>query len=132
MPTVFLGSLHGDALAMAYANFDIFVHTGTEETFGQTIQEAHATGLPVVAPRAGGPIDLIDHVTDGFLFDPLANDAMRGFIDRLISDRPLRSRMAEAGRRAVLSQSWEAVCSELLGHYDDVIEARRLLLAENV
>ena len=49
---VFLGRREGDDLARAYAAFDLFVHTGTRETFGQTLQEAAATGLPVVAPPA--------------------------------------------------------------------------------
>ena len=132
MPVTFLGSLRGSALATAYATFDVFVHTGTEETFGQTLQEAHASGLPVVAPRSGGPIDLVEHGVNGYLFPPDDDAAMRSLIDSLVSDASLRSRMGEAGRRAVLSRSWEAICSELLGHYDDVIGARRLALADNV
>lgn len=131
MPVTFLGSLRGPWLAAAYASFDTFVHTGTEETFGQTLQEAHASGLPVVAPRSGGPIDLVDHGGDGFLFAPHDDAAMRSLIEVLVADLSLRSRMGEAGRRRVLSRSWDAICSELLGHYDHVIGARRLALAEN-
>ena len=100
--------------------FDVFVHTGTEETFGQTLQEAHATGLPVVAPLAGGPIDLITHGTDGYLFDPSLDggpDSMRNYIERLVENAPLRARMGEAGRRRVLDRSWESVCDELVDHY---------------
>ena len=131
MPVTFLGSRRGPQLAAAYASFDMFVHTGSEETFGQTLQEAHASGLPVVAPRSGGPIDLIDHGGDGFLFAPHDDAALRALVDVLVRDASLRSRMGEAGRRRVLSRSWDAICSELLGHYDHVIGARRLAWAEN-
>ncbi len=50
MPVIWMGKLTGADLAAAYAALDVFVHTGTEETFGQTVQEAHASGLPAVAP----------------------------------------------------------------------------------
>lgn len=127
MPVHFAGRLSGADLAHAYASFDVFVHTGTEETFGQTVQEAHATGLPVVAPYAGGPIDLVDHGGDGYLFDPRsAGDSdLRRWVERLVADPELRARMGEAGRRRVRDRSWERICDELLGHYERVIAARR-------
>lgn len=124
MPVTMLGSLSGPALAVAYASFDVFAHTGTEETFGQTIQEAHASGLPVVAPRAGGPIDLIDDGTDGVLYDPDVAGALRAAIEPFVDDPAVRSRMGEAGRRRVLGRSWHAICSELVGHYEAVIRQR--------
>ena len=127
MPVRYAGRLSGADLAHAYASFDVFVHTGTEETFGQTVQEAHASGLPVVAPYAGGPIDLVDHGVDGYLFDPRsAGDAdLRHWVQRLVDDHELRARMGEAGRRRVLDRSWERICDELLEHYEHVVEARR-------
>lgn len=125
LPVTMLGSLGGRDLAAAYGAFDIFAHTGSEETFGQTIQEAHASGLPVVAPRSGGPIDLIAHGRDGFLFDPALDSDLRARVADLVDDAALRSRMGEAGRRRVLSRSWHAICSELVGHYEAVIAARR-------
>ena len=41
-------------------------------------------------------------------------------------DAPLRRRMGEAGRRAVLGRTWESVCDELIGHYERVILDRVL------
>ena len=125
MPVTWLGKLGGEDLAAAYAGFDVFLHTGTEETFGQTVQEAHASGLPVIAPRAGGPIDLVEPGVDGYLFDPADDGTLRAYVEGLCLDPALRSRMGEAGRRRVLSRSWESVCDELVGHYEDVVAARR-------
>ncbi|MEB0001382.1 glycosyltransferase family 1 protein [Cryobacterium sp. 10S3] len=124
VPVTWLGRLSGSALADAYAAFDVFVHAGTEETFGQTIQEAHAAGLPVVAPHAGGPIDLVAHGDNGFLFTPDDERDLRRCVTRLVDDAPLRLRMGESGRRAVLGRSWENVCETLVGYYDKVIDER--------
>ncbi len=129
MPVTFLGALGGERLADAYASLDVFVHTGTEETFGQTLQEAHASGLPIVAPRAGGPIDLVDPGVDGLLYEPAVDGGLRDAVVALVDRRELRERLGEAGRRRVLGRSWAALCEELLDRYRAVIAHRALELA---
>ncbi|GAA2171588.1 glycosyltransferase family 1 protein [Agrococcus versicolor] len=114
----FLGQLTGAPLAAAYAALDVFVHTGAEETFGQTLQEAAAAGLPVVAPRSGGPIDLVDHGVTGFLYEPDSARALRDAVRTLVDASTMRARMGEAGRRRVLQRTWPRVCDELLAHYE--------------
>ena len=132
LPVTWLGRLAGAELAAAYASFDVFLHAGTEETFGQTLQEAHAAGLPVVAPRAGGPIDLVEHGTDGFLFTPDDDRDLRRHVAALVTDAPLRHRMGEAGRRAVLGRSWENVCATLFDYYQQVIDESLARRAETL
>ncbi len=129
MPVTWLGRLAGQELAAAYASFDIFLHAGTEETFGQTIQEAHAAGLPVVAPHAGGPIDLVAHGENGLLFAPDDEKDLRRCVALLAADAPLRHRMGEAGRRGVRGRSWENVCGTLLDYYEQVIDERSAVRA---
>jgi phosphatidylinositol alpha 1,6-mannosyltransferase len=129
MPVTFLGQLRGEALAFAYASFDIFLHTGEEETFGQTVQEAHASGLPVIAPRSGGPIDLVAHGETGFLYGPGKTQELRRAVETLALDSGLRLRMSEAGRRSVIGRSWETICDQLIAHYAKVV-ARQALLSE--
>jgi len=132
MPATMLGALGGRELAAAYAAFDVFVHTGTEETFGQTLQEAHASGLPVISPRAGGPIDLVTSGVDGLLITPDDDAALRFAVRALSADRAARARMGEAGRRRVLGRSWSVVGDELLGHYDEVVAATGVTAAVRV
>ena len=121
---VFLGRRDGDDLARAYAALDVFVHTGTRETFGQTLQEAAASGLPVVAPARGGPLDLVDHSRTGLLFDPDSRGGLRDAVAHLVGDRAKREALGRAGRARVQHRSWTGVTDELLGHYAAVRAAR--------
>jgi phosphatidylinositol alpha 1,6-mannosyltransferase len=124
MPTaIFTGELHGAALAAAYASMDVFVHPGEHETFCQAVQEAMASGLPVIAPDAGGPRDLVTPMHTGILLGVGEFEArLNGAVDHLVAER---ARYAAAARRSVLARTWPAVCDELLDHYDSVIGLRR-------
>lgn len=128
MPTaVFTGALYGDALAAAYASMDVFVHPGEHETFCQAVQEAMASGLPVIAPNAGGPRDLVAPYRTGLLLDVTDFEARLGeSVEHLIAERP---RYATAARRSVLGRTWPAICDELIGHYEAVLGVRTLRAA---
>lgn len=119
--TIFLGSLKGKALATAYASFDMFVHTGTQETFGQTLQEAMATGLPVIAPAIGGPLDIVTHGATGLLYAPYDDDSLRMSVVKLLENEEERHEMGRQGRIAVEQKSWSKLGRELVAHYRDVI-----------
>jgi phosphatidylinositol alpha 1,6-mannosyltransferase len=125
----FLGFRTGEPLATAYASLDVFVHPGPHETFCQAVQEALASGVPVIAPDAGGPRDLIRPGRTGYLLPPQNADAFgAGLRDAVtaLRDADLRAAFGAAARRSVLGRSWPALCDELLGHYTDVAgEVRR-------
>jgi phosphatidylinositol alpha 1,6-mannosyltransferase len=120
MPTaVFTGALYGEELAAAYASMDVFVHAGEHETFCQVVQEALASGLPVIAPDAGGPRDLVTPWRTGLLLGVKEFEAqLPGAVAHLLEDR---QRYALAARRSILQRSWPAICDELLGHYEAVL-----------
>lgn len=125
----FTGLLHGEDLSRAYASLDVFVHTGRFETFCQSAQEALASAVPVVAPGAGGPVDVVDHDVDGFLYEPGDGGDLGRYVDRLVSDTSLRTVMGAAALRAVQHRSWDSVNALLVEHYREVIAARALPLA---
>jgi phosphatidylinositol alpha 1,6-mannosyltransferase len=125
-----MGVLRGLDLAQVYASLDVFVHTGEAETFCQTIQEAQASGVPVVAPASGGPLDLIDHGRTGLFFDPSDALSLGRTVARLVDDAELRRTLASAALTAVQDRTWPAVVDELIDvHYSAVLAGRPRVLA---
>ncbi|AWG63751.1 alpha-mannosyltransferase [Mycobacteroides abscessus] len=118
MPTaVFTGELTGSALSRAYASLDVFIHPGEHETFCQAVQEALASGVPSIAPDAGGPRDLVIPGRNGMLLPVADFEARLGMaVDHLVQPAT-RSRFSAAARRGVLARTWPAICDELLEHY---------------
>ena len=123
MPSaVFTGALYGPELATTYASMDVFVHAGEHETFCQAVQEAMASGLPVVAPDAGGPRDLVAPMHTGLLLPVREFEAkLPGAVDHLLAER---QRYSVAARRSVLNRTWPVVCEQLIGHYEEVLGRR--------
>ncbi|AVH60058.1 MULTISPECIES: glycosyltransferase family 4 protein [Streptomyces] len=126
---VFLGRRTGDELARIFASLDVFAHTGPFETFCQTVQEAMASGVPVVAPAAGGPLDLVAHGRTGLLVPPGDAAAVRDAVGALVSDPAQRAAYGAAARAMVEGRTWAAVVDQLIGHYADVLAARKLVAA---
>ena len=117
----YTGLQRGQALSKLVASLDVFVHTGANETYCQAVQEALAAGVPVVAPAAGGPIDLVEPGRTGFLFAPDDTDALRTAVQRLAAAPDLCAEMGRRARASVEHRTWEAIGDELLDHYRSVL-----------
>jgi phosphatidylinositol alpha 1,6-mannosyltransferase len=86
-----------------------------------------ASGLPVIAPDAGGPRDLVAPYRTGLLLPVDGFEVkLSESVDHLIAER---QRYSVAARRSVLGRTWPAICDQLLGHYEDVIGLRQLKAA---
>lgn len=119
----FTGFLGGEELARAVASFDLFVHPGEFETFCQTIQEAMASGVPVVATGRGGPLDLVENSRTGWLYEPGDLGALRSHVMDLMGDDAKRRAFAAAAHASVQGRTWSALGAELVQHYQAVLAA---------
>ncbi|MBU6242193.1 MAG: glycosyltransferase family 1 protein [Acidobacteria bacterium] len=113
----FVGFKTGAELSRFHASFDLFVHTGVDETFCQAVQEALASGVPVVAPAAGGPLDLVRHDVNGYLWTEHSAVSLNGAVEELVRHQVKRERLAAMARPSVESRTWSSVMDELEGHY---------------
>ena len=113
----FTGRLSGNELAVTMASMDVLVAPGELETFCQVVQEAMASGVPVVAPAIGGPRDLIEHESTGLLYGPGKSAEMVSHVSRLMSDDLLHARIARAGNAWVQGRTWSALGDQLIGYH---------------
>lgn len=121
---VFLGPLLGEDLANAYAAADCFVFPGPEETFGQVVLEAMASGLPVIVTRRGGPASFVAEGESGFLC-PVDDAAAFAERIRCLRDDPARrAQMSAAARRYAEGLPWMDIMRQLEGYYGEAARLR--------
>ncbi len=118
--TYFTGYLFGDDLAEALASADVFLFTGPNETFGQVVQEAMASGLPVIVIDAGGVADLVQEGVTGYKCPP----EPQAFAEKvqLLRDNPsLRLQLSEQARAFALTRPWSHIMAQLESYYSEAL-----------
>ena len=107
---------------------DIFVLPSLGEGISNTILEAMATRLPIVATDVGGNPELIEHDANGLLV-PVGDDAaLAKAINRLLTDPDLREQVAAEGYRRVQRRfNWSNTVDHYLSTYDKLLSVRTAL-----
>lgn len=96
----FLG-YRGDARNIL-SGVNILVSASTLESFGRTLIEAMAMGIPVIATRSGGPEEIIVDGESGFLVEINDESAIAERMSMLLNDHELSRTIGAAGRRRVM------------------------------
>lgn len=113
-----LGHLDKETLANYYANADVFIHPNPREPFGIAPLEAMASGVPTVAPNAGG---ILSYATNenAWLVEPTGKqfaDAIR----EVVSDEQLRNLKVEKALATARENTREASTDRLYATYDEI------------
>jgi glycosyltransferase involved in cell wall biosynthesis len=118
----FAGVLHGEALARAYANMDLFVFPSETDTFGNVVLEALSSGVPAITTSAGGPRFIVRHGETGFVANDLPDFVQR--VQWLMTHKDQRETMSHAARAYALTASWDAVFNSVYVAYRSFLSAQ--------
>lgn len=115
---IMLGHLDKEKLAGLYANADIFVHPNPKEPFGIAPLEAMASGVPIVAPNAGG---ILSYATNENAWLVETNgSAFADAVREIVGDKELRERKVEKALAAARANTREASTDHLFATYDKI------------
>lgn len=99
---IFAGHLPQEQVLAHYPLFDVKVLASNMEGLSQSLLEAMALGVPVIATNASGNPDLIRDGVNGLLFEEGNPQQLAQQIERLLDDRTLHQKLAENGRHTAL------------------------------
>ncbi len=130
--TIF-GAISTESLLEHYSSSHVFILPSIDfrdgshtETQGVVLQEAQATGLPVVASRTGGIPEVIRDGETGLLFEEENIDQLSRHLNRLIEDPALYERLHLDGRRDVeANYSSTVICRRLGETYRQILSSTR-------
>jgi glycosyltransferase involved in cell wall biosynthesis len=122
----FTGYLQGEQLAQAYASADVFAFPSLTETFGQVIQEAMASGLPVVAFDAEGVRDQVRAGETGFLARPGDTAGFAQALEEVIRSPQLRAAMGAAALTIARQRTWDRVMEALREVYEMTLAQKQV------
>lgn len=107
-------------------SMDVFVLPSLGEGISNTVLEAMATGLPVIATRVGGNPELVVDGENGLLV-PVADDAaLAAALGGLVKDAALRARMGAAALQRIAGHfDWNITVNAYMNAYDQVLGIRR-------
>ncbi len=108
----FPGFVKGKELARAYASADVFVFPSTTDTYGNSVLEAQASGLPALVSDEGGPKEIILPEQSGLVLPGHDVRAWQKAMRELALNSELRARMASAARARAATRDWPTAFRE--------------------
>ncbi|MGD2065244.1 MAG: glycosyltransferase family 4 protein [Dehalococcoidia bacterium] len=117
-----MGKLPKERVAQLMAAANVFVLPSKMESFGLTLLEASAAGVPVVCANAGGIPEVFRDGFDALLYPPGDDDAMAKAMIRLIQDKELAKKLSANAVDTANKFTWERTAEQTLQVYEEVLQ----------
>lgn len=119
-----LGWLNPAQVAALASGAEAMVVPSRDEAFGIVALEAWRSGAPLIMTTRGGAAEFMTDGVDAVLVDPEDTEALASAIHRLLSNPPLRQRLADAGRARVAEFTWDGVADRYESVYERIAPSR--------
>ncbi|KAF6158106.1 hypothetical protein GIB67_014900 [Kingdonia uniflora] len=103
-----------DIYRLAAKTKGVFINPAFIEPFGLTLIEAAAHGLPMVATKNGGPVDIHRVLDNGLLVDPHDQQGISAALLKLVADKQLWAKCRQHGLKNIHLFSWPEHCKTYL------------------
>lgn len=113
----FLGRISHENLAPYYSEADIFCLPSLNEGMSNTVLEALATGMPIVATKTGGTEELVRDGENGFFVAQKSAQDLAEKLKRLINNETLRKSFGQASRKRAEAMSWKNAAEKYVELY---------------
>jgi phosphatidylinositol alpha 1,6-mannosyltransferase len=121
---LFKGNLQGTELAEHYASSDLFVFASTTETYGQVLNEALASGLPVVFPSCVLLEEVFSPSGAAVSYQSGNEHMLGGIVMQLLNDDSKRNSMRNMARIYVLGRTWDKATDQLFDLYSKLASGK--------
>lgn len=121
----FTGVLRDIPLARAFASADLFVFPSLADTFGNSVVEALASGLPCLVSDQGGPCEIVVPGRCGAIFDHAVPGALSDGILKLVNAPETLAAWRTPARERALAYSYEAAATAFWNYYCEVWEGKK-------
>ncbi len=115
----FTGFIHGEMKANILASCDVYCSPSPYETFGLSVVEAMASGIPVVTVNSGGVSDYIIDGVNGYLVPPNDVEKLTNTIEKVLSNHNLE--IIQCALQSAQQLSVEQGCERLNSYYQKLL-----------
>jgi glycogen(starch) synthase len=120
-----MGGLPREKVAQLMAAATVFVLSSRMESFGLSLLEASAAGLPVVCSNAGGVPEVFQDGFNALLYRPGDSDAMARAMISLVQDKDLAKKVSANALQTASGFTWSKAAEGTLGVYEEVVRENR-------
>ena len=122
--THFLGRVVGDDLPQIYRTASLFAITSKTETQSIVVMEAMASGLPVVAVKAGAVPELVKHGKNGYIYEADDKDSVARGIAHILANKDLRDKMSDDAVKRIEKHDISYTLTRIEKIYNTVLDKR--------